>query len=59
MKASHLLAQNINAALVLVGFVALETGISRLWSWPVAAIVGGSMLMAAGAWAYVVQQRKH
>lgn len=52
-----LLAQNVNAVLVLVGFVAMETGIARQWSWPVAAIVGGGLLMAAGSWPYVRKRK--
>lgn len=52
---TRLLARNLNALLVLVGFVALETGVTRHWSGPIAAIVGGALLMAAGCWPYVTR----
>lgn len=47
--------QNVNTAIVLVGFASLLTGIASLWSAAVAAIVGGTVLMAAGSWPYLVR----
>jgi len=46
-------AGNINAVLVLGGFVALEWGVAAQWSGAIAAIVGGVVLMAAGSWPYL------
>lgn len=48
------LAQNVNALLVLAGFVALEIGVAAL-SGAAAWIAGGVILMAAGGWPYIVQ----
>jgi len=46
-------ASNINAVLVLGGFVALEWGMAVQWSGAIAAIVGGGVLMVAGSWPYL------
>jgi len=51
-------AGNINAVLVLGGFVALEWGVAAQWSGAIAAIVGGVVLMAAGSWPYLTPKRK-
>ena len=39
---------NLNTAVVLLGFVALECGVGFWGSWPLAAIIGGTLLMSAG-----------
>lgn len=49
------LMRNLNAVLVLTGFVCLEAGIAVQWSGPVAAIVAGAVLMSIGSWPYVVR----
>lgn len=51
-------AGNINAVLVLGGFIALEWGVAAQWSVPVSAIVGGVVLMAAGSWPYLRSKGK-
>lgn len=51
-------ASNINAVLALSGFLAVEWGISAQWSTPLAAIVGGVLLMTAGVWPYVRSKGK-
>lgn len=53
----RLLLENVSGLLVLVGFVALEAGIAVHWSGPLAAIVGGPILMAVGAVPYVRRMR--
>ena len=50
-----LLAENVNALLVLAGFVALESGIAVQWSGAVAAMTGGLIVMAGGSWPYLVR----
>ena len=52
------MAGNVNAVLVLGGFVALEWGVAAQWSGAIAAIVGGVVLMVAGSWPYLRPQRK-
>lgn len=52
-----MIAQNVNLLLVVGGFVSLEIGLALGWSGPVAAIVGGVLVMAAGVSPYV-QKRK-
>ena len=47
--------ENVNLVLVLVGFAALEAGVAMQWSRPIAAMVGGLVLMAGGAWPYLVR----
>ena len=49
------LAANVNALLVLGGFVALEGGIAAAWSGALAAIVGGVVVMGVGSWPYLVR----
>lgn len=44
----QLLRENVNAAIVLGGFLSLEAGIALHWSGPVAAMVGGALLMMIG-----------
>lgn len=51
-------ASNVNAVLVLGGFVALEWGVAAQWSGAVAGIVGGVVLMAAGSWPYLRSKGK-
>lgn len=51
-------AGNINAVLALGGFVSVEWGILAQWSTPLAAIVGGVVLMSAGVWPYVRSKGK-
>lgn len=46
-------ASNVNAVLVLGGFVAVVWGVAAEWSWPVASIVGGVVLMVTGFWPYL------
>ncbi len=46
-------ARNINAVLVLAGFVAVLWGVAAQWSAPVASIVGGAVLMGTGFWPYL------
>lgn len=53
-----LLSQNLNAVLVLAGFVALEAGIAAQWSGAVASIIGGAVVMLVGSWPYVRPMRK-
>jgi uncharacterized membrane protein len=45
--------ENLNAGIVLVGFVALEAGIAQ-WSGALAAVIGGGLLMALGSWPYLI-----
>ena len=45
--------ENVHGLLVLVGFVALLVGLTLAVSGPVAAIVGGVVLMLVGSWRYV------
>lgn len=52
------LLENLNAAVVLSGFTSLVLGVGVRWSWPVAAIVGGALIMAAGLYPYVRPVRK-
>jgi hypothetical protein len=47
------LREHLNLVVVLVGFAALEAGVGLRWSAPVAAIVGGTLLMIAGLVPYV------
>lgn len=49
------LLRNLNALLVLIGFVSLEAGIAAHWSGSVAAIVAGVLLMLIGSWPYLVK----
>lgn len=49
------LLRNLNALLVLIGFVSLEVGIAVQWSGSVAAIVAGVLLMLLGSWPYLVK----
>lgn len=48
------LIENMNALAVLAGFAAIMTGVTSLWSWAAAAIVGGSVLLFGGVWPYVI-----
>lgn len=47
------IARNVNAVLVLGGFVAVLWGVAAQWSGAIAAIVGGVVLMVAGSWPYL------
>ena len=52
------LAENANFLIVLAGFSALEVGIAQQWSVPVAAMIGGGVVMALGVWPYVRLPRR-
>lgn len=54
----RLLLENLNAVIVLAGFVALEVGIAWQWSSAVAAIIGGGLVMLVGSLPYVRLMRK-
>ena len=53
-RAVRELARNVNALIVLVGFVMLECGVAVQWSRSVASIVGGCLLLAVGSWPYLM-----
>lgn len=55
----QLLRENVNAAIVLGGFLSLEAGIALHWSGPVAAMVAGALIMAAGLYPYLRPMRKN
>jgi hypothetical protein len=57
MTLLRLVAQNVNLLLVVGGFVSLESGLAVGWSGSVAAVVGGVLVMAAGAWPYVRKRK--
>ena len=52
------LAENVNLVVVLVGFAALEVGIAQQWSVPVAAMIGGGLVMVVGVWPYLRWSRR-
>lgn len=52
-RALRLLLENVNAMIVLAGFVAFEWGIALHWSGAIAAMIGGAILMAVGTWPYL------
>lgn len=56
--AAWILAANINALLALIGFVAVVTGVGLQFSWPIASIVAGVVLMGLGSWPYVVLPKR-
>jgi ascorbate-specific PTS system EIIC-type component UlaA len=45
--------ENLHGLIVLVGFIALLVGLTLAVSGPVAAMVGGVLVMALGSWRYV------
>jgi hypothetical protein len=49
------LLENVNGIAGLGGFLVLELGIATEWSLPIAAIAGGSLVMASAAWPYLVR----
>lgn len=52
-RAAIVVLENVNALIVLAGFVALEAGLAARTSPAVAAIVGGGVLMVGGSWRYL------
>lgn len=50
-----IIAENINAVLVVAGFVSFGGGVAAQFGSAIAAIVGGVVVMALGSWPYVIR----
>lgn len=56
-RALGVVAANPNAAVFLVGLVALVAGVGLRWGWSLASLTGGVVLMVVAVYPYVAQPK--